>query len=145
MKYIPFILLTVTTNAVAQLMLKHGMSVIGPSGPVGGSLISKGLYIVFSPWVFLGLCMFVLSTASHLFVLSKVELSYAYPFLSLAYVVVAIAAYLLFGEQVNAMRIAGIGLICIGTVFVAQSGRERSGPKDDIAVLGPASAQEMTR
>ena len=50
--------------------------------------------------------------ASHLFVLSKVELSFAYPFLSLAYVVVAVFAYFVFKEDVNALRIAGIGLIC---------------------------------
>jgi drug/metabolite transporter (DMT)-like permease len=56
-------------------------------------------------------------------VLSKVDLSFAYPFLSLAYVAVAIFAYFIFREDLNAWRIAGIGFICIGTVLIAQSGR----------------------
>ncbi len=60
--------------------------------------------------------------ASHLFVLSKVELSFAYPFLSLAYVAVAVFAYFLFREDINAWRIAGIAFICVGTVLIAQSG-----------------------
>lgn len=83
--------------------------------------------IVFNPWVFAGLVTFVISMASHLYVLSKVELSFAYPFLSLAYVAVAVFAYFLFKEDLNGLRIAGIGLICIGTVLIAQSG----GSSDD--------------
>lgn len=123
MKYLPFILFTVMTNAAAQLMLKHGMMTLGPLTFAGVNPFIKVLQIVFSPWVFLGLCTFVISMASHLFVLSKVELSFAYPFLSLAYVFVAVFAFFIFREDLNTLRIAGIGLICVGTVLIAQSGR----------------------
>jgi drug/metabolite transporter (DMT)-like permease len=123
MKYLPFILFTVLTNAAAQLMLKQGMMSLG-SISFGANPIIKILQIVFSPWVFFGLCTFVISMASHLYVLSKVELSFAYPFLSLAYVAVAVFAYFLFHEDLNAWRIAGIGFICVGTVLIAQSGRD---------------------
>lgn len=123
MKYLPFILFTVLTNAAAQLMLKQGMLSLGPLSFEGVNPLVKVLQIVFSPWVFLGLCTFVISMASHLYVLSKVELSFAYPFLSLAYVAVAVFAYLLFREEIGAWRIAGIAFICVGTVLIAQSGR----------------------
>jgi len=122
MKYIGFILFTVMTNAAAQLMLKHGMTQLGPLSFANTNPIVKILEIVFSPWVFAGLLTFVISMASHLFVLSKVELSFAYPFLSLAYVAVAVFAYFIFHEDLNAYRIAGIGFICVGTVLIAQSG-----------------------
>ncbi len=122
MKYIGFILFTVMTNAAAQLMLKHGMTQLGSISFANANPILKILEIVFSPWVFAGLLTFVISMASHLFVLSKVELSFAYPFLSLAYVAVAVFAYFLFHEDLNAYRIAGIGFICVGTVLIAQSG-----------------------
>ncbi|WP_312796429.1 EamA family transporter [Tianweitania sp.] len=122
MKYIGFILFTVLTNAAAQLMLKHGMMTLGPLSFAGVNPLVKILQIVFSPWVFLGLCTFVISMASHLFVLSKVELSFAYPFLSLAYVAVAIFAYFVFREDLNAWRIAGIAAICVGTILIAQGG-----------------------
>ena len=125
MKYIPFILFTVMTNAAAQLMLKYGMMQLGELSFAGANPIIKILQIVFSPWVFLGLLTFVISMASHLYVLSKVELSFAYPFLSLAYVAVAVFAYFLFREDLNAWRIAGIAFICVGTVLIAHSGRER--------------------
>jgi len=122
MKYIPFILFTVLTNAAAQLMLKHGMMTLGELNFSGVNPVVKILQIVFSPWVFFGLSTFVISMASHLYVLSKVELSFAYPFLSLAYVAVAVFAYYLFKEDLNALRIGGIAFICIGTVLIAQSG-----------------------
>lgn len=124
MKYIPFILFTVLTNAAAQLMLKYGMMTLGPITFVGVNPVLKIIQIVFSPWIFAGLCTFVISMASHLYVLSKVELSFAYPFLSLAYVAVAVLAYLLWREDLNAYRIAGIAFICVGTVLIAQSGRD---------------------
>ncbi|QPC92437.1 EamA family transporter [Mesorhizobium sp. INR15] len=127
MKYIVFILFTVMTNAAAQLMLKQGMMSLGPISFEGTNPLVKLLQIVFSPWVFLGLCTFVISMASHLYVLSKVELSFAYPFLSLAYVAVAIFAYFVFREDLNAWRIAGIACICVGTVLIAQSGRDLGG------------------
>jgi len=95
----------------------------------------KILQIVFSPWVFLGLATFVISMASHLFVLSKVELSFAYPFLSLAYVMVAVFAYFVFREDLNALRIAGIGLICVGTILIAQSGSGEAKHDDRVARL----------
>ena len=124
MKYLPFILFTVMTNAAAQLMLKHGMMALAPLSFAGVNPLLKMLQIVFSPWVFLGLLTFVISMASHLYVLSKVELSFAYPFLSLAYVAVAVFAYFVFHEDLNAWRIAGIAFICVGTVLIAQSGRD---------------------
>ena len=122
MKFLPFILFTVLTNAAAQVMLKQGMINLGPISFDGVNPILRILQIVFSPWVFLGLATFVISMASHLYVLSKVELSFAYPFLSLAYVAVAVLAWLLFKEELGAMKIAGIAFICVGTVLIAQSG-----------------------
>lgn len=121
MKYILFILFTVLTNAAAQLLLKQGMISLGPITFSSDTLIQKVFQIVFNPWVFAGLFTFVISMASHLYVLSKVDLSFAYPFLSLAYVAVAIFAWLLFKEDLGAMKIAGIAFICVGTVLIAQS------------------------
>ncbi len=115
------ILFTVTTNAAAQLLLKRGMNSIGDLGASGGNIIATAFSVVFNPFVFAGLCTFVISMASHLFVLSRVQLSYAYPFLSLAYVMVAVASWYLFSEELGWARIAGIGFIVIGTIFIAQS------------------------
>ena len=129
MKYIPFILFTVLTNAAAQLMLKQGMMTLSPAVLAQPNIALKTLLIIFQPWVFFGLATFVISMASHMFVLSRVDLSFAYPFLSLAYVAVAVLAWQLFGEELGAYKIAGIAFICIGTVLIAQSGSPLSEPR----------------
>jgi multidrug transporter EmrE-like cation transporter len=143
-KYIPFILFTVLTNAAAQVSLKYGMMQLGALSFAGVNPILKLLQIVFSPFVFIGLCIFVISMASHLFVLSKVELSFAYPFLSLAYVVVAVIAYYLFHEDLNALRIGGIALICVGTVLIAQGGSTVHGEELSGAALSDAPKTEVS-
>ncbi len=115
------ILFTVLTNAAAQIMLKKGMLLLGGLNLAANGLIGTVFSVVFNPWVFTGLCTFVISMASHLVVLSRVQLSFAYPFLSLAYVIVAAYAFFIFGEDVGPARIAGIALICAGTVFISMS------------------------
>jgi len=115
------ILFTVVTNALAQLLLKAGMTRLGGLELSADKLIGTVFTVVFNPWVFAGLCTFVISMASHLIVLSRVQLSYAYPFLSLAYVIVAVASWYFFTEDLGWLRIAGIGFIIIGTILIAQS------------------------
>jgi drug/metabolite transporter (DMT)-like permease len=121
-KFLPLILFTVLTNAAAQIMLKKGMLILGPTAFGSSNPIVSLFRIIFSPWVFLGLTTFVVSMVTHLYVLSKVELSFVYPFLSLAYVVVAVYAYFFFNENVSNLRIAGLALICLGTLLISRSG-----------------------
>lgn len=119
--YVPLILFTVLTNAAAQIMLKQGMLALGAFefSPIG--LLGVAPRVALNPFVILGLGTFVVSMASHLMVLSRVDLSFAYPFLSLAYVVATLYAYFVFHEDVTPYRIAGIGLICLGTILIARS------------------------
>ena len=123
MKYIGFILFTVVANAAAQLMLKQGMMSLGPLSFDGVNPVVRVLQIVFNPWVFAGLLGYVISMAAHMYVLSKVEVSFVYPFLSLTTVVIAVLAYFIFDENVDAFRISGIALIVLGTILVARSGQ----------------------
>ncbi len=119
--FLPLILFTVLTNAAAQIMLKKGMIGVGTLDIAADGLIGTIIKVVFNPFVFFGLSTFVISMASHLIVLSKVQLSYAYPFLSFAYVVVAAYSYFFFAEDIGLARMAGIGLIVAGTILIAQS------------------------
>lgn len=138
MNYLPFILFTVFTNAAAQLMLKAGMMNLGSISFTADTAILRIFQIVFNPWVFAGLVTFVISMASHLYVLSKVDISFAYPFLSLAYVAVALFAWLVFKEDLGALKIAGIALICVGTVLIAQSGTKHAEATETVASLDQA-------
>jgi multidrug transporter EmrE-like cation transporter len=120
-KYIPLILAVVTTNAISQVMLKQGMVTIGKFDFSGQGLVGVLPTVVLNPWVIGGLLMLVFSMGLHLMSLSRVELSFAYPFLSISYILVLLAGYMWFGETINASRMVGVGLICLGTFFIARS------------------------
>ena len=119
--YIPLILSGVLLNAFAQLFLKKGMLSIGHFEFAVVNIIPIAYKAALSPFIFLGLSCYVLSVALWMLVLSRVDVSFAYPFLSVGYVVTAIIGYAVFNEDLSLYRIGGIVLICLGVIFVAKS------------------------
>lgn len=116
---LPFILITVAGNAIAQVLLKSGMTSVGGLALEGRSPVALFFQVLFNPFVFVGLCTYIVAMGAYLFVLSRVDVSFAFPFLSLAYVLVAIYAYLFMNETMSFNHIAGIGLIVLGTVVLS--------------------------
>ena len=115
------ILFGVLLNAAAQLLLKSGMNQIGHFQFSGANVIPIALKVMTNPPILTGLAAYVLSVVVWLLVLSRVQVSYAYPMLSIGYVVNAIAAYMLFGEALSVMRVTGIFIIIAGVYVVSQS------------------------
>lgn len=68
-----------------------------------------------------GFCLYGLSMLLWLFALSRVELSYAFPFVSLSYVGIILAARLRLGEQLYGSRILGAAIIVLGVLLVSFS------------------------
>lgn len=115
------ILTGMVLNAAAHLLLKAGANAIGPFQFAMDSLIPVRLKFAFEPHIAAGLVCHVVSLAVWVLALSRVEVSIAYPMLSIGYGLNAIAARYLFGEAVGMMRLAGIGVIIIGVYVVARS------------------------
>ena len=104
-----------------QSLLKHGLNVAG-----GTSLSEQGIVgtlqrIVSQPFVPAGFVCYAVSSLLWLDVLSKLEISKAYPLVSLSYVFTLLIGLLVFRDQVGWVRLVGVGLICAGVVLVAQS------------------------
>lgn len=116
------ILLGVLLNACAQLLLKAGMTQIGHFEFSMANTIPISLKVMGNLPIVTGLSMYVASVVVWLLVLSRVQVSFAYPMLSIGYIVNAVAAYYLFGEPLTSMRMAGIFIIITGVYLVAQSG-----------------------
>lgn len=114
----------VLLNAVAQLLLKSGASSTGPIliGAPGTALARSALDLAQHPAILGGLACYAVSVVVWIVALSRVDVSIAYPMLSIGYVVNALLAGWLFGEDVNAQRWLGIGVIVVGVVLVARSG-----------------------
>ena len=93
MKYLPIILLGVLLNAGAQLLLKQGTRRIGYFDFNWANLIPVGLQAAANPFILAGLASYVISVVVWIMVLSRVDVGYAYPMLSVGYIVNAVAAY----------------------------------------------------
>ena len=115
------ILAGVLLNAAAQLLLKAGTNAVGQFAFERGNVLPVGWQLATEPHIVGGLACYVVSVAVWILALSRVEVSIAYPMLSIGYVVNAMAAWYLFGEAVTPLRLLGIGIIILGVFVVARS------------------------
>lgn len=118
---VTLIVLSVTLTAIAQMVLKAGVTgrdvqIAGQSG----SPVSFLLALALSWQVWAGLLAFGISVLMWLFVLSRVEVSTAYPFVALGMVLTTALGYFLFNESMSAMKVGGIALIALGVILVAR-------------------------
>jgi len=111
--------ISISLAIAGQLLMKQGMMMFGQF-PVM-QLLAKMVPMVLQPYVFLGIVCFAISSVFWLVVLSRIDLSMAYPMVSVAYVVVAIFSYFVFKENVSLIRWLGIITICLGVFLVSRS------------------------
>ncbi|WP_340109403.1 SMR family transporter [Pikeienuella sp. HZG-20] len=113
---------SVTLSACAQIMLKFGMSAPSVRAALAGSdMLAKVQAVAFSPFVVGGLAVYFLGALVWLTVLSRIDVSQAYPFVGMGFVLTLLFAWLFLGEHISASRLFGASLILAGIVFVARS------------------------
>jgi drug/metabolite transporter (DMT)-like permease len=110
--------LSVMVSVIGQTILKLGVRhpELAMTGPM-----AVALFILRSPLVMLGLLMYSIGALAWIVVLSRLDLSYAYPFLALNFVLVAIVSRVVLAEAIPGLRWLGIGFICVGILLVARS------------------------
>lgn len=115
------ILSGVMLNACAQLLLKAGVNAVGYFEFTSASIFPVGIRLATQWQIIGGLACYVVSVVVWIVGLSRVDVSIAYPMLSLGYVVNAVAAWYLFAEVMSTQRLIGIGIILVGVVVLARS------------------------
>jgi len=115
------ILLSISIAVGGQLLLKIGIDRIGING-FGSMKSLTGLFsgIIRSPMVLTGLFLYLISAAIWLVVLSTVDLSFAYPFIGLTYVMVLVLSRFILKEEVNPIRWVGAFIITVGVVVISR-------------------------
>ena len=112
------ILISVAAGVAGQTSMKLGLT-----GSRGGSadqdLMGLLTTIVTSPLVLFGLALYGIGALSWIAVLRRMDLSYAYPFLALNFVLIALVSQFFLGETIPAMRWVGIGAIVVGILVIA--------------------------
>jgi multidrug transporter EmrE-like cation transporter len=115
------LMLGVLLNAAAQLLLKAGTNAVGQFEFSAQNLVPVGMKLAFEPHIMGGFACYVVSVGVWILGLSRVDVSIAYPMLSVGYVLNAIAAWYLFGESFTAQKLIGIAFIVAGVFLVAKS------------------------
>ena len=115
------VVLSVSFNAAAQLLLRIAMVDSNTASPQPQSLLSWVLALVSSPPLLGGLVLFGFSILAWLVVLSRLPVSIAYPMASLGYVVAALLGVIFLREPVHFLQIVGIVVICLGVGLIARS------------------------
>lgn len=134
------IALTVLLTAYGQLILKYEINSVTdiPNGlPMIGFLIK---FMFFRPLVISGLLCALVASFTWVAALSRFELSYAYPFMSLSFVLVVTLSFLLFGEGFNAYKLIGLALICLGVFVVSRGALETP----QVQIAGSATRSTIT-
>lgn len=109
--------LSIVFNATANILIKVGMNRLGK---VGGVFMMVKKAIV-EPALVLGVFSFVLALAGYSFVLTKLNLSVAYPIMiSMGLIIVVLASYFLLNESISGFQILGFLLIIAGVWLVAR-------------------------
>lgn len=116
---IVLILVSVFFNSLAQILIRKGMLNIGEVNM--DNLLQHIGAMAGSLWLWGAMVSFVVSIVLWMQVLSKVEVSFAYPFNGVGYVLTTLTCHYLFGESLSAMRMLGIAVICLGVWLVAKS------------------------
>ena len=112
----------VLLNSAAQLMLKAGAKSLGTVAfGSGASLFAAGWNAATQPWIVFGLCCYFVSAGLWVLALTRVDVTLAYPMLSMGYVIAALLAWQLFGEALTGPRVLGIAIILVGVVVLARS------------------------
>ena len=123
MNLITFIiaLASVSLNALAQIALRKTMLTLEQMPSELSGYFNLALNLLSNIWFMLGMGCYVISIGSWMVVLGKVEVSLAYPLLSVGYILTAVIGYFFMGENVNLIRIIGLTFICVGIIIISRS------------------------
>ena len=116
-----FIALTLFFTVYGQLVMKWQMS---GAGPLPADAIAKMLFLLkqlLNPWIISGFFSAFLASLAWMAAMTRFDLSYSYPFMSLAFVIVMVIGATFLGESINLSKIIGTAMVIGGLVVIARA------------------------
>lgn len=111
---------SVFLNCLAQVFMRKGMLIVGK---LSLSCVLESLpVLIINVWLWLAFVCYGVSVILWMVVLSKVEVSLAYPLSSVGYVITLVIGYLFMNESLDIYKIFGIAVIMFGVALVSKSG-----------------------
>ena len=116
-----FIFTGIMLNALAQLLLKAGTNAVGAIHLDSAHLLPTFIKLATQLPILGGLACYVVSVGVWIIGLSRVDVTIAYPLLSLGYIVNAVGAWYFLGETMSAQRMLAVGVIIVGVALLVRS------------------------
>ena len=116
-----YIAATLAFTVFGQLVLKWQMTGVGsmPSEPL--QKLQFLLLQLLNPWILVGFVSAFLASLAWMAAMTRFELTYAYPFMSLAFIIVMVFSISFLGEAFSLQKALGTALVVIGVVVVARA------------------------
>jgi drug/metabolite transporter (DMT)-like permease len=115
------IAVTLFFTVYGQLVLKWQIGGAGPLPPGGAEKLMFLLRQFLNPWIFSGFVSAFLASLAWMAAMTRLDLGYAYPFMSLAFVLVMGFSVAFLGEAVNLAKIAGTLMVVGGLIVIARA------------------------
>ena len=115
-----FVFITIFLTVYSQIVIKWQVVAAGTFPLETPDRLWFLAKLLINPWVISALAAGLLAVVSWMAAMTKLELSHAYPFMSLAFVLVLVLSALVFHEPVNSWKIAGLVLITAGIIVGSQ-------------------------
>ena len=110
------VLLCVLAISIGQILFKLAATSSEPAGSVFGFALNA----MRNPYLLCGLALYGVATIAWVWLLRSIPLDVAYPFMSLAFILVPVLSYLVFKESLKLTHAIGGGLIIVGVTIVSR-------------------------
>ncbi|MDD2218085.1 MAG: EamA family transporter [Methanothrix sp.] len=118
MNTILIIIIGIVFAAIGQVYWKLGMNQSGSMVALNFEYVRA---VLLNPYVLMGFVMYGLSTIFWLIALSKKDLSFVYPFISLTYILVLVLSSLVLKECIGLNKIVGTLAIIFGLIIISRA------------------------
>jgi drug/metabolite transporter (DMT)-like permease len=115
-----YIVLTIALTVFGQIAIKIQVMQAGALPAASADKFAFLMRLLLNPWIISAFAAAFLASVCWMGAMTKFQLSHAYPFMSLNFVIVLLLSGWLLHEPMSAARLIGVALICIGTVVAAQ-------------------------
>lgn len=114
------VLATVLLTVYGQIVIKWQVVAAGAFPAASPEQLWFLLRLLVNPWVISALAAALVAALTWMVAMTRLELSHAYPFMSLAFIGVLLLSAWFFHEPVTWHKVAGLALICAGIVVGSQ-------------------------
>jgi len=109
-----YVILTIIFTVYGQLIIKWQTARAGSFPVTFSEKIQFLLHLVLNPWVISAFAAAFIASLTWIAAMTKLQLSTAYPFMSLSFVLVLVLSGLFFHEAITFYKILGMSLIILG-------------------------------